>query len=318
MASTTERTAPAAPAGGPSLDGVLAAGEELRREISERTRERRERYLELAGELRVVGLYEHLRRSLPDGLTPEALADGGGASAELARRVVAARDALKGLMREYVRLVERALDPEECRLWNAEFDIQFAPGSNRRAKAFVEGAAMWFPLAWMARSNAAGPLKITVGRRGEYESESAEGYPEGASCVPLARARLRIERDAPFSSAVHELAHRAQDTVCEKAGSPGLAALEGLLYRRRTFGSSARRRDGCRHDERFREADPPFFSYYAGKDPRLSYDVPCDAWEIFPTGLEAMVGQELDAFEEWVCFGDAEHEAFVLGCLAVL
>ena len=309
----------------PDLDEVLAVGGEILVEVSKDTRAEFANYERAAGGLRIVPIYDALRESVsakearrlaevwrdrPEGL--ETYDEGAG---EISYDVLYAMDALRYLYSAYQHAAWRVLQSYRAFGSGTVPSIVFERGSRREAKDAIERAADIFPADWLLRSARAGPIKATLGERGVYRSWAIPGYPDGEPLQPLAKARIRLTRTETYANAVHELAHRAQDIV------PYLARLEEELYVRRTTlrdgtRTSARRLPGYRSDDLFREGD--FFNSYVGRDPLLDAELPSPCYELVPCGLEALFGNDLAYFEEFVLYDDAEHETFCLGVLALL
>lgn len=311
--------------GSRTLDEVLRAGEELRRRVHARTADARATHRRMTGGLKVVPLYLALRESVSASRAralaeewrarpadEEAEEDEG--AGEIASDVLYAVDALRALQRGYARAYQVILDQRRT-LWNDEFSIRFEKGSDHRARAAIENAAALLPLDWVRLSNEAGKLKATLGRRGLYRSWPRRGHPSGEPLQPLDRALLRVAKDDLTCNALHEFVHRAQDVT-------PLAGVEREFYVRRTTlpggaRSPARPLQGYPRRELYR--DGGFYTAYAGRDPTFALeDGP--TYEILSTGLEALVGGDLETFELFLHHGhgDHEHEAFCLGALACL
>lgn len=302
------------------LDEILQVGKDLRRRVQEETVEERQVHQRNTGGLRVAPLVEALRESVtliearrlanewrdrPEG--EKAYDEGAG---EITSDLLYGIDALGGLYHSYRRSSLRALNEYRDFGDGVVPGVPFESGSRGEAKDALVGAADIFPADWLHLSMAAGPLKVTVGERGLYCSWAREGYSDSEPLQPLARARIRLTRDEIVSNAVHEWAHRMQDVV------PGLAAMEDEFYRRRTAGSEPYWLPGYRHDDLFREGG--FFVEYAGRDPHLDSELPSPGYELLPSGLEALFGDDLEYFERFILHDDGEHEAFVLGALVTL
>lgn len=224
--------------GAPALDAVLEAGEGLRLRVCREISDESAWYRRCAGGLKAVPLYVALRmsgsaervrklaeawRKRPDGV--EADDERAG---ELVSEVLYAFDSLRELHAAYRRAAFGELAKIRPLGDGSVPDLRFAPGSFDEAKRALSHASGCFPVSWLERSNAAGPLFVTMGGRGLYRSWAKPRFSDGEPLQPLNRARIRVERYAPFASALHELAHRAQDVI------PGLAVVEGELYVRRT------------------------------------------------------------------------------------
>lgn len=305
---------------GPILDEVVEIGSRIYDQVRKETRSESANYERMAGGLRVAPIYEGLLESVtayearqlaedwrarPEGL--ETRNEGAG---EISSEVIYGVDALRDLMTAYRHSLYRSL----CKIREIGDGlvpgVAFEPGSWTEAMYAIEGAAHLFPTDWLIRSARAGQIKATIGVRGVYRSWAKAGYSDCKPLQPLARARIRLTRAEIEANAVHELAHRFQDVV------PNLAWLEGEFYRRRTSGSEPYRLPGYRIDDLFRDGE--FFVDYAGRDPYLDKECPSPGYEVFPVGVEALFGQDLDYFERFILYDDAEHESFVLGVLAAL